>query len=206
MGIAALVMAGGKATRMKTATEKPLLIVADKPMINHVIDALNKAESVDRLIVAVTSATRQTAEAARALGVEVIETSGEGYEQDMQQAIKGLGLKDVVIVAADLPFLAPAIVDAAVQNYFSSSKPALMVAAPIELYEKFGLKASYAFNYEGQELAPVGLNVIDGTRIDEGRLEETVFVIRDHDLIFNVNTQVDLKLARNHRGGSNDEI
>ncbi len=205
MGITALVMAGGKATRMEAAIEKPLLRVADKPMIHYVIDALNKAESVDRLIIAVTSATRQTAEAARALGVEVIETSGEGYEQDMQQAIKRLGLKDVVIVAADLPFLAPAIVDAAVRNYFLSSKPALMVAAPIELYEKFGLKASYAFNYEGQELAPVGLNVIDGTRIDEGRLEETVFVVRDHDLIFNVNTQVDLKLARNHRGGSNDE-
>ena len=205
MGIAALVMAGGKATRMEAAIEKPLLIVADKPMIHRVIDSLKKAESVDRLIIAVTSATRQTAEAARALGVEVIETSGEGYEQDMQQAIKRLGLKDVVIVAADLPFLAPAIVDAAVRNYFLSSKPALMVAAPIELYEKFGLKASYAFNYEGQELAPVGLNVIDGTRIDEGRLEETVFVIRDRDLIFNVNTQVDLKLARNHRGGSNDE-
>lgn len=198
-------MAGGKATRMEAAIEKPLLSVADKPMIHRVIDALKKAESVDRLIIAVTSATRQTAEAARALGVEVIETSGEGYEQDMQQAIKRLGLKDVVIVAADLPFLASAIVDAAVQNYFLSSKPALMVAAPIELYEKLGLKAPYAFIYEGQELAPVGLNVIDGTRIDEGRLEETVFVVRDHDLIFNVNTQVDLKLARNHRGGSNDE-
>ncbi len=205
MGITALVMAGGKATRMETAIEKPLLRVGDKPMIHHVIDALKKAESVDRIIIAVTSATRHTAETVRTLGVEVIETSGEGYEQDMQQAIKRLELKDVVVVAADLPFLAPKIVDDAVRNYFLSGKPALMVAAPIELYEKFGLKASYAFNYEGQELAPVGLNVIDGTRIDEGRLEETVFVVKDHDLIFNVNTQVDLKLARKHRGGSNDE-
>jgi GTP:adenosylcobinamide-phosphate guanylyltransferase len=76
-----------------------------------------------------------------------------------------------------------------------------MVAAPIELYEKFGLKASYAFNHEGQKLAPVGLNVMNGRRINEGRLEETVFVVKDHDLIFNVNTQLDLKRARNHRGG-----
>lgn len=170
-------------------------------MIHHVIDALKNAESVNRLIVAVTPATRHTAETVRDLGVDVIETSGEGYEQDMKQAIKILGLEDVVIVAADLPFLAPAIVDEAVQNYFLSGKPALTVAAPIELYEKLGLKASYVFNYEGQELVPVGLNVIDGTRIDEGRLDETVFVVRDHDLTFNVNTQVDLKLARNHQPG-----
>ena len=106
-----------------------------------------------------------------------------------------------MIVAADLPFLAPAIVDEAVQEYLSSDKPSLMVAAPIELYEKFGLKASYEFKFEGQQLAPVGLNVIDGTRVDEGRLDETVFVVRDENLVFNVNTQVDLELARNHRGG-----
>jgi adenosylcobinamide-phosphate guanylyltransferase len=199
LAIAALVMAGGKATRMQAAIEKPLLKVRDQPIIHHVINALKNAESVNRLIVAVTPATRHTAKTVRDLGVEVFETAGKGYEQDMKQAIKTLGLEDVVIVAADLPFLAPAIVDGAVQKYFLSGKPALMVAAPIELYERFGLKASYAFNYEGQELVPVGLNVIDGTRIDEGRLDETVFVVRHHDLIFNVNTQADLKLARNYQ-------
>ena len=202
MAIAALVMAGGKATRMQTAIEKPLLKVGGKTMIQHVIDTLRKAESVNRLIVAVTPSTRHTAGTARALGIEVIETAGEGYAQDVKETVKTLGLKDVVIVVADLPFLAPATVNEAVRNYFSRGKPALMVAAPIELFEKYGLKASYAFNHEGQTLVPVGLNVIDGTRINEGKLDETVLVVRDSDLIFNVNTQTDLKLARNHRGGT----
>lgn len=205
MGITALVMAGGKATRMRESVEKPLLRVDDKPMINHVIDALKKADLVDRIIVAVTPATRHTNETARALGVETIETSGEGYEQDMQQAIRTLGLKDVLIVAADLPFLTPGIVDYAVRNYLSTGKPALMVAAPVELYEKSGLEVSYAFNYDGQRLAAVGLNVIDGTRIDEGRLDETVLVVKDRDLIFNVNTQADLELARHHREQTRSE-
>jgi len=185
---------------MQASIEKPLLRVGDKSMIHHVIDALKNAKSVNRLIVAVTPATQHTAETVRDLGVDVIETAGEGYEQDVKQAIKTLELEDVVIVAADLPFLAPAIVDEAVQNYFSGGKPALMVAAPVELYEKFGLKVSHAFNYEGQELAPVGLNVVNGTRFDEGRLNETVFVAKDIDIVFNVNTQVDLELARKHRG------
>ncbi len=200
MAITALVMAGGKGTRMRTTVEKPLLKVGGKTMIHHVIDALRKAESVNRLIVAVTPATRRTAEAARAQGVEVVETAGEGYEQDMKEAIVKLGLKDVIVVAADLPFLAPAIVDEVVRNYYSSGKPALMVAAPVKLYRNIDLEASYVFDYEGQELAPVGLNMIDGTRIAEEKLDEAVFVVRNHDLIFNVNTQTDLKLARNRQG------
>jgi len=202
LAIAALIMAGGKATRMQGAIEKPLLKVSDRPMIQRVIEALKKSTSVNRIIVAVTPRTRETAQIVHTLGVEVTETDGAGYEQDMRQAIKSRGLGDVVVVAADLPFLAPTIVDEAVNRYLAGSKPALMVAAPAELYEKFGLKASYIFNCEGQQVAPVGLNVIDGTRIDEERLEETIFVIRDGDMVFNVNTQVDLESARKHRGGS----
>ena len=198
-------MAGGKATRMKDPHEKAILQVDGKPMIRLVIDALKKASLVERIIVAVTEATRHTKEIVRALGVEVIETSGEGYEQDMQQAIRTLGLKDVVVVAADLPFLTPGRVDDAIRNYLSAGKPALMVAAPVELYEKSGLEASYTFDYEGRKLVAVGLNVIDGTRIDEGRLDETVLVIKDRDLIFNVNTQTDLKLTRSRREQSSPE-
>jgi len=190
---------------MHARIDKPLLRVSDKPMIQHVIDALKRTELVNRIIVAVTPDTRHTAEIVRALGVDVTETAGEGYEQDMKQAIKTLGLEDVVIVAADLPFLTPTIINEAAQKYLSSDKPALMVAAPIELYEKFGMKASYTFNYKGQQVAPVGLNVIDGTRVDEERLDETVLVVRDENMVFNVNTQIDLDLARNRGRGPYDE-
>jgi len=185
---------------MRSRIEKPLLEVGDKPMIHQVIDALKSSGSINRIIVAVSPDTRYTAVIAREIGAEVAETDGAGYEQDMKQAIKSHKLGDVVVVAADLPFLVPAIVDEAVQKYLASGKPALMVAAPVELYEKFGLKGSYAFNWEGQEVAPVGLNVIDGKRIDEGRLEEAVLVVRDDNLVFNVNTQTDLELAKDHYG------
>jgi adenosylcobinamide-phosphate guanylyltransferase len=206
MAIAALVMAGGKASRMHANTEKPLLRVGDKPMIQRTIEALREAESVNRIIVTVTSATRNTAETAKDLGAEVVETAGKGFEQDMKQAIKTVGLEDVLIVSADLPFLTPRILDDAVKNYLSNGKPALMVAAPVELFEKLGMRAAYTFDFEGHEVAPVGLNVIDGRRIDEERLDEFVFVTKIDDLVFNVNTQIDLELARNRGAGrSRDE-
>jgi adenosylcobinamide-phosphate guanylyltransferase len=205
VAIAALVMAGGKATRMRAGTEKPLLQVGGKSMVQRVIEALKESESVNRIIVTVGTNTQQTAETARCLGVEVTETAGDGYEPDMKQAIKSLGLEDVVVVSADLPFLVPRMVDDAVKCYFSSGKPALMVAAPVELYSKFGMKPSYTFDLDDQQVAPVGLNVINGRRIDEPRLDETVFVAKLEGLVFNVNTPTDLELARNRPEGSHDE-
>ena len=198
MAIAALVMAGGKATRMRAKAEKPLLQVGGKSMIQRVVEALKESESINRIIVTVGTNTQQTADMARRLGVEVIETAGEGYEPDMKQAIKSLGLEDVVVVSADLPFLVPRMVIDAVKCYFSSGKPALMVAAPVELYKKFGMRPSYTFDLDDQQLAPVGLNVINGRRIDEPRLDEEVFVANVEGLVFNVNTPTDLELARNH--------
>ncbi|MCW4036576.1 MAG: NTP transferase domain-containing protein [Candidatus Bathyarchaeota archaeon] len=47
MGVTALLMAGGKGTRMALRGEKPLLEVDGKPMIEHVIEALRDAGKVD---------------------------------------------------------------------------------------------------------------------------------------------------------------
>jgi len=200
MAIAALIMAGGKATRMQNIAEKPLLQVGDKPMIQRVIEALKDSGAVSRIVVSVTSDTQQTADTARRLGVEVTQTAGGGYEQDMRQAVKTLSLEDVIVVSADLPFLSPKIIDSAVKNYHSSGKPALMVAAPIGLFEKLRMKPSYTFDLSGQQLAPVGLNVINGRQIDETMLDEMVLVAKDEDLVFNVNTPAELQSARNRLG------
>lgn len=189
-------MAGGKGTRMRTSDEKPMLHVGNRPMIVRVIEAMQQSESVNRIIVVVSANSKQTERAAMALGVEVVKTAGKGYEHDMKQAIKSLALNDVVVVSSDLPFLSSKIVDEATSCYFSRGKPALMVAAPVELHKRFGMEPSYAFEMEGGKLAPIGINIINGRRIDEPRLDETVFVTEAEDLIFNVNTPNDLEIAR----------
>ena len=60
MDIAALVMAGGKGTRMWLREEKPLLKVGRKPMIQHVLMALKDAEKISEIIVAVSKYTPPT--------------------------------------------------------------------------------------------------------------------------------------------------
>lgn len=196
MALAALVMAGGKGTRMHEI-EKPMLRIMNKPMIQYVIEALKGAELIDRIIVAVTRSTPKTSQQAIELGVEVTETPGDGYESDMKQAIKTLGLGDVVVLSADVPFLTPEIVDAAVNRYLAMKKPALTVAAPIELYTRSHFTPSYVLDVNGVKLVPVGVNIINGNMIDEPHLDETIFIIEAEGLACNVNTPAELEVARN---------
>jgi adenosylcobinamide-phosphate guanylyltransferase len=206
MGLTALVMAGGKGARLRSDIEKPLVQIGGAPMIQLVLEAVRCSMSVDRVVVAVGPTNTQTAQKARELGAEVIVTPAAGYENDMKTVIKELGLRDVLVVSADIPFLTGGMVDRAIETYRSSGKPALSVMCPITVFEKMRIQPSHVFDVEGKRLVPIGVNIIDGTRIDEPVLDETVLITESKELALNVNTQQELELAsrvakkRNLRG------
>jgi adenosylcobinamide-phosphate guanylyltransferase len=181
---------------MGLGVEKPLLEIDGVPMIQLVIYALRASKSVERVIVAVSPWNMKVAGKARDLGVDVVQTPGSGYESDMKIVIKQLGLGDVLVVSADLPFLASALVDSAFEAYKSSGKPALSVMCPPAVLEKLNLQLSYVFEVEGRKLVPIGLNILDGTKIDEPVLEETTLVTDSEQLALNVNTPQELEVAR----------
>jgi adenosylcobinamide-phosphate guanylyltransferase len=206
MGLTALVMAGGKGIRLRSDTEKPLMQIDGVPMIQLVLEAIRCSNGVDRIIVAVSPTNLQTAKKARELGAEIIETPGAGYENDMKIAIKQLRLRDVLVVSADLPFMTGAMVDQAIETYRSSGKPALSVMCPVTVFEKMRIQPTHVFNIDGKQLVPIGLNIIDGTKVDEPVLEETVLITESEELALNVNTLKELEVAsrmaklRNPRG------
>jgi len=196
VGVTALVMAGGKGTRMNAATEKPLLEVGSRSMIEHVIAALTRSKMVDRIIVAFSKNTPQTARKATELNIEILETRGEDYVSDMKYAIRKLSLHTVLTVSADLPFITADIVDQAVKNYNSCGKPSLSVMTHASIYERLGLEPDYVFEIDGRSLVPIGINIVDGTRINEPELEQAVLVTESEELALNVNTLVELEAAR----------
>lgn len=196
MGIVALVMAGGKATRMNSEVEKPLLDVGGKPMIQRVLETLCDSADVDRILTAVTKNTPQTTRIAGELRCDVVLTPGNGYESDMKYAIKERHLDDTLVVSADLPFITTEIVNRAIRAYHSSGRPALSVMTPVETYTRLGSQPQYVFEIGGRRLVPIGVNIIDGSRIDEPELEEEVLVVESEELALNVNTPRDLELAR----------
>jgi adenosylcobinamide-phosphate guanylyltransferase len=61
MKVTAVVMAGGKGTRLALKEEKPLLEVGGKPVIDHVLAALNQAQLLAGVAVAVSDYTPKTA-------------------------------------------------------------------------------------------------------------------------------------------------
>jgi len=195
MGVTALVMAGGKGTRMTLSEEKPLLKVGGKTVIEHVLSALKNAKKVDSVVVAVSVYTPKTARFMTKFPVKVIKTPGKEYVSDMGYAVKKLGLQTVLAIAADLPLITSEAVDAVVECYERCGKPALAVVVPMETKQKLGLGGEYAFELEGRRVVPAGINVIDGRRIDEEELDQEVCVVDWKEVAVNINTLEELKVA-----------
>jgi len=197
MGVTALLMAGGKGSRMALSQEKPLLEVGGKPMIEYVINALKNAKRIDTTIVVVSRHTPKTTKLIKRFSVKILETPGEDYVPDMEYAVKKLKLKTVLTISADLPLITGEVIDSIIERYMQCNKPALTVAVPMETKERLGLGVEYALKAGDKRLVPAGINMIDGRRIDEGELEEEIYVIDDEKVAMNVNTPHDLKIAEN---------
>jgi len=197
MVVTALVMAGGKGTRMKLREEKPMLKVGGKPMIQRVLDALKNAESVDEIVVAVSKYTPRTARFVKTFPVKVLETPAKDYVSDIKYAVRRLKLDTVLIISADLPLVSGEVIDGIIERYRRCDKPALTGVVPMETKERLRLGGEYILKAGDRRLVPAGINVVDGERIDEGELEEEIFVFNDENVAVNVNTILELEIAEN---------
>jgi adenosylcobinamide-phosphate guanylyltransferase len=196
MGVAALVMAGGKGTRMGNAEEKPLVKVCGKPVIEYVLEALKKAEKVDSVVVAVSGCTPETAKFAENFNVKVLETPGNNYVSDLGYAAQTLKLGVFLAIAADLPLVTGEILDCIVERYECCGKPALTVAVPLETKIKLGMSAEYSFKMGDRGVVPVGINVIDGhKRYGDEWLDQDIFLLDKDELAVNINTPKELQIA-----------
>jgi adenosylcobinamide-phosphate guanylyltransferase len=196
MGVTALVMAGGKGTRMRSAEEKPLIKVCGKPIIEYVITALKGAKKIDSIVVAVTRCTPKTAKFLSQFPVKVIETPGKDYVSDMGYASQKLKLGVFLAVAADLPLVTSDVLDAVVERYERCGKPALTVAVPLETKTKLGMSIEYSFKINNIDVVPVGINVIDGhKRYGDEWLDQDIFLLDLKELAVNINTIQELCIA-----------
>jgi adenosylcobinamide-phosphate guanylyltransferase len=196
MDITALVMAGGRGTRMKLAQEKPLIEVCGKPVIQYVLSALKNAKKIDSIIVATTNCTPKTTQLMKQLGVKVIETPGKNYVSDMGYVVQTLKLGVFLAIAADLPLVRGEMIDAIVERYERCGKPALTVAVPLETKTKLGMCIEYSFKTDDKHVVPVGINVIDGQkRYGDEWLDQDICILNHEELAVNINTVQELQLA-----------
>ena len=195
MGVTAVVMAGGKGTRMGLSSEKPLIQVGGKPAIEHVIESLQAAKKVDSIVVAVTDFAPKTMDFVSKFPVKIVKTPGKEYIFDMQYVVKKLKLETVLTIAADLPLITSEIIDRIAEDYERCGKPALAVVVPMKTKAKLGMSGEYAFTLGDKLVVPSGINIIDGRKIDEEEMEQEICVLDREEIAVNINTVQELQTA-----------
>lgn len=182
-------MCGGRGTRLDAAVEKPLYEIAGRPMVDRVCDALRESE-VDSVVAAVSPHAPETREHVRARDdCRVVETPGDGYVADLETVLADDRLgKPLLTCVADLPLLAPVLVDETLAAAERRDGGSLTVAVPATLKELLGVSVDTTLTHGGQKVAPTGLNVV-GAESDSVRLS---FDVR---LAVNVNREGDADIA-----------
>jgi len=188
--VIALIMAGGKGTRMKFKEEKALIKIKETPMIQYVIEALNKSKKVEEIIAATSKNTPETDEFLNKIGVKTIMTSGKDYIYDLGLILSNFEEKDILLtVTADLPLITGEIIDDVLKEYENSSKQAMSVLVPLEIFQKYSIKPTTVFD----NLVPSGLNILRGINKTQ---DEEVLIVEKIELALNINTCKDIKLFR----------
>ena len=192
--IYAILMAGGRGTRLKVPCEKPLFKLHDKPLIKFVLDNLSESKLIDKIIIAVSPHTLETTKYLKTLDsdFQILDTSGKDYLTDLSYILDYFEEKSdedtLLFINADLPFISTETIDYVLDYYSKSSKDALSVLVPVEIFEKLGLEYSYEFNGS----VPSGLNVLRSVNVIQ---DEDQLVIPKVELALNINTIPDSKVA-----------
>lgn len=192
--IYAILMAGGRGTRLKVPCEKPLFKLHDKPLIKYVLDNLKLSKLIDEVVIAVSPNTKETTLYLKSLNedFEILDTSGEDYLTDLSYILDYFEKKSkddiLVFINADLPFISAETIDHVLECYLEGDKDALSVLVPVEIFENLGLE--YTYDFEGN--VPSGLNVLRSENIIQ---DENQLVISKVELALNINTIPDSEIA-----------
>ena len=188
--VTAVIMAGGKGERMDYNIEKPLVKINKKAMIQYIIDALENSKKVDEIIVATSKNTPKTTEYLNKMDIATIITSGKDYVHDIGQILSKFNKTDIILtITADLPLITGEIIDNIITIYEKSTKPAMSVMIPAQLFKEYGLKPTSIFD----NLVPSGLNILRGINKTQN---EQVLIIEKIELALNINTCEDIKLLK----------
>jgi adenosylcobinamide-phosphate guanylyltransferase len=189
-------MAGGKGSRLDLSEEKPLIKIANIPIINYVLKALKEAKSIDNVVVAVSYNTPKTTKHLSKLPVSIIKTPGKEYVYDMAYAIRKLDLKTVLVIGSDLPLITAEIIDLIARKFNNCGKSALTVVVPLKTRNKLGLSGIYAFTLGEEQVVPAGINMINGNKIHKDELDEEILLLDRREVALNINNVDDYKVAR----------
>lgn len=188
----ALVMAGGKGSRMKIQEEK-LLLKHIHPTILHVIFALQNTNYFSKIIAATSSNSPKTKEMLDNAGIETIDTSGKGYVEDLNQILRSI--KDIVLVVpGDLPLLDDEIIKKIIKTN-NSNKIWTSFLVTKDFLKSLGSKSEYSVRFQNKECYFTGISIVNAKEIETlDSVEEIYCILDDKRIGLNLNTYDDYRL------------
>jgi adenosylcobinamide-phosphate guanylyltransferase len=183
-GLKAVIMAGGKASRLGGNREKALLEVGGRSLLSRAADAL-RVDGIDEIVVAVTKATTRSKALAENLGLSVLQTGAEGYHEDTLELLDSFG--SFISLNVDIPFIRPEHVRKMLE---ASDKESLAAVIPSSIAMREPDKDSVGDDGTGRNVIWIGLNFVTPN-------SETSHLTYDDPLLsININTDEDLAFAR----------
>ena len=187
-----LVMAGGSGSRMEFSAPEKLLLEYEKPIIFHVIDSLNNSYCFSKVFAATSSNSPDTKFELEQIGVETLDTSGDGYVNDLNfllQKING----SVFVVSGDLPLLDKEIIQKLVK--FNSENIWTSFLVSKKFLNSLGLKSNLLVKCDGVECVYTGISIINADKIkNSNTVKEKYIILDDKRIAFNLNTKRDYEL------------
>ena len=168
---AAVVLAAGKGTRMKSALPKVMHAIAGRPMIGHVLASLEPL-GTSPVVVVVAPGMKNVTEAVAPHATAIQESQlGTGHAVLAAKAALGEGIGDLLILYGDTPLITSATLQQLLERRRAADNPAVVV---------LGMRPEDGAEY--------GRLVTD----DQGRLEAIVVRSRNGEA---------LKIAEKLQGG-----
>jgi len=203
MPLIAVIMCGGKGIRLRKLAplEKPLLKLQGETMIERVAYALVMSKRFER-IVGVTSPN--TPKTHRLLSsklngiISLMKAAGKSYSEDLSSVLNNLRPATVFVVSADLPLLSADVLKYVLTIYRSFVTPFTSVVADKKFVSALGIKPSVVIRINSKEYCHTSISIINSNAVKDLKyLEEHYIIVNKKELVVNVNTEAELKVAEN---------
>jgi GTP:adenosylcobinamide-phosphate guanylyltransferase len=203
MHVTAIIMCGGRGTRMgKSTEEKPLQKLKGRMLIEYVADALVGSNIFERIIGVTSSNTPNTNSFLRhhlyykAGLIEVFKTRSDGYPTDLSKVVQTLKPRHVFVVPADLPLLRSKIVRKIVFNAIRLNHPCVSIVLEKSFVENMGMKPSVVVPIGTKKYCHSGITVIDSCKFAPNSYVNEVYIpMNEKQLAVNINSRNELRAA-----------
>lgn len=188
----ALIMAGGKGTRMNLDDEK-LLLVYKKPIIFHVVDSLKNSNCFSQILAITSPNSPKTKQLLKKNNIETLDTPGISYVNDLNSILKTIH-DAALITSGDLPLLDKEIIQRIV-NQYDPQKTWTSILVTEKFLTTLGLESNYSVNYSNQKCHYTGISIINSEKISSlENIVENYIILDDKRIAFNLNSKQDYDL------------